>query len=116
MDFLTILKDGYEKNEHLHLLIKYERFLINIQINDEIFTLEFNQGNCIISTKETTNSYPLIKITNDALMYLNQGILLSELVKKDYITLSGTLRDQLLIESILFLSMTNRLNKNLVIN
>lgn len=116
MDFLTVLKEGYEKNEHLHLLIKYERFLMNIQINDEIFTLEFNQETCTISTKETTNSYPCIQITNEGIKYLNQGILLSELLKKQYITLSGTLRDQLLIESILFLSLTNPLNKNLVIN
>lgn len=115
MDFLTLLKEGYEKNEHLHLLIKYERFLMNIQINGELFSLEFNQENCVISTEVTTNSYPCIQITNEALIYLNQGILLSELLKKKYIILSGTLRDQLLIESILFLSLTNRLNKNLVI-
>lgn len=119
MDFLSVLKEGYEKNEHLHLLIKYNHFHMGMKINNDLFFLQFNHGLCIISTETNVETYPSLEVTDKAVEDLSRGVLLSELIKRKDSIYFGTLRDQLLMESILYLSLTDlhdKLKKVLVIN
>jgi len=115
MEFLEIIKKNYEENEHLHLLVKFNSFVMGIVINNELFILTYKDKQCFITTNCTDKQIPTVHLNRETIDGICHGIILTKLIEEQKVIFHGSLRDKLLIESLLYLSINNFLDKKEVV-
>ena len=67
MEFLNIIKKNYEENEHLHLLVKFNHFVMGLIINEESFLLTYINNQCFITKLTIDNQIPTIYLNNETI-------------------------------------------------